>query len=130
MIPLLERLVSNDLHQKVSIYFAPIHSWGNDAHELAAETQSFSDWEIEWFVKMRELGFQQKHYLPGRKKNLCIATSREDELIDPFGEVFSCTEVSLVQSYEADGKNIHALGDVFSDALKYEERREIFEVLP
>lgn len=112
--PLLKRLAADGLQDKVTIYFAPIHSWGNDAHKLSAEKNDFAQWEIEWFLLMEELGFKNS-YLPARKKSACMALDPNSELVDPFGQTFGCTEVSLVPFYEKNGKNIHQLDMVTDD---------------
>lgn len=122
--PLLEQLAKDGLNEKVQIYFAPIHSWGNEAHKLAANKNDFAQWEIDWFIRMHELGFKC-NYIPKRKKKLCIAVDPSSSLIDPFGNIFNCTEVSLVPTYEENGENKYKLGHVSEDNLKYPERRNI-----
>jgi uncharacterized protein len=118
---LIEKLVNDNLQNRISLYFAPIHSWGNNAHLLAAETAEFSSWEIDWFIKMKDLGFKI-NVLPSRKKSICMAVNPNSELVDPFGGVYNCTEVSLVPSYEKDGENIHLLGTVSESNLRHQER--------
>jgi uncharacterized protein len=106
-------LFDDKIHNKIAnFYVAPIHSWGNDAHEKAAEMETFSSWEIDWCVQRLELGFNQLQILPNRKKRLCSALEKAAYLISPSGEVYGCTEVSLVPSYETTGENIHKIGHV------------------
>lgn len=121
IIPLLERLKNDDLHQKLNIYFAPLHSWGNDAHKLASDKLNFATMEIEWMSVMISMGFSLS-LLPKRKKNLCIAVNPNSELIDPKGNVFSCSEVSLVPTYEENGKNKFSLGNI-NEKIDDEKRK-------
>lgn len=116
--PLLERLKNDNLHTKVTFYVAPIHSWGNDAHLLAAEKTTFAEWEVQWLIEMEDMGFAV-NYLPKRNKTVCFTVQENNELIDPYGSVFSCSEVSLVPSYVKDGKNIHSLGTLEDAPLKH-----------
>lgn len=109
--PLIKKLAKDNLQKKISIYFAQIHSWGNDAHKLAADKQKFSDWEIEWLVEMEAYGFNVNYLYP-RKKQVCMALNPMSELIDPHGGIFGCTEVSLVPMYNHNGVNIHQLGKI------------------
>ncbi len=112
--PLIDRLSKDKILNKLSnIYFAPIHSWGNEAHLQAADQKEFSSWEIDWFIYLDGLGYRQQ-YLPKRKKSLCMSTQKNSYLIDPSGSIFGCTEVSLVPSYEVNGKNIHEIGNLKS----------------
>ena len=111
--PLLKTLAKDNIHNKISFYLAPIHSWGNDADKDAAEKQIFADEEINWFCEMMELGFQLSLF-PSRRKITCLATNKSGELVDPYGSTFKCTEVSLVPTYEKDGKNIHRTGQISS----------------
>ncbi len=122
--PLLRQIAQDRLHKKVHVYFAQIHSWGNDAHKLAADKTDFAQWEIDWFIEMLELGYTF-NYLPRRKKTLCIAVDPSSDLIDPFGNIFSCTEVSLVPSYEKNGENIYKLGHLSDEQLTHPEKRQI-----
>lgn len=121
--PLIRQMSEDGLSDKVRVYFAQIHSWGNDAHLLAASKEDFSSWEIDWLIELAEYGFKTR-LLPSRNKNLCIAVSKESELIDPFGNVFSCTEVSLVPSYEENGENTYALGNISNAYLEKNSRRD------
>lgn len=107
--PLLERLKADNLEKRLNFYVAPIHSWGNDAHLMSAEKLQFAQWDIEWLIELQELGFHVG-FLPKRNKSLCMTVQAHNELVDPFGDVFSCTEVSLVPSYVKNGKNQHRLG--------------------
>jgi uncharacterized protein len=112
ILPLLEKIKSDGIEDKISIYFAHLHSWGNDAHKLGAEKKEFASWELNWFTYMLTNNFNFK-LIPGRSKNLCMAVNPHSELVDPFGEVFSCTETSLVESYkDQNGKNIYSLGNI------------------
>ncbi len=119
VVPLLNKLKQDNLHKKIKFYVAPIHSWGNDAHMLAAEKTNFADWELEWLIDMSQMGFHV-NYLPMRNKSVCFTVNPNNELIDPFGEVFSCSEVSLVPFYnDKKGKNIHALGNTETAPLNH-----------
>ncbi len=106
VLPLLRLLQEDGLHNKVSFYMAPLHSWGNDAHLLAAEKHSFAEWEVDFLVAMKEMGFPVS-FLPTRTKSVCMAVQPDSLLIDPMGGVFGCTEHSLVPFYEEAGVNKH-----------------------
>ena len=93
--------------------------------KISAEKKTFSDWEIEWLIEMQECGFKV-NWLPKRKKSVCFAVRPNAELIDPYGGIYGCSEVSIVPSYEVDGKNIHEIGNVLDAELKHPERRNTF----
>ncbi|MCB9228856.1 MAG: radical SAM protein [Deltaproteobacteria bacterium] len=120
---LLKKMADHGVHKKANFYVAPIHSWGNDAHELAADKAEFAGWEIDWFIEMRKLGFHIEP-LPKRKPQVCMAVSENAYLIDPYGSIFGCSELSLVDTYkDSEGNEIHKIGDVRSENLMAEDRR-------
>lgn len=114
--PLLQKLKSDGLHELIDFYVAPIHSWGNQAHLLAAEHQEFAQWEIGWLIDMIDMGFKVK-LLPNRSHSVCFTVNPMYELIDPFGDIFSCSEVSLVPKYVENDRNIYSLGSVLDEQV-------------
>jgi len=95
---LLQQLAAAGIQDKVGFYVAPIHSWGNDAHHGSLSKEEFAAWEITWFGEMIELGFQPG-LLPQRKPLVCMAVMPNAELVDAYGNIFNCTEVSYVPTY-------------------------------
>lgn len=109
-MPEFIKMLSHDkIFEKCQFYFAPIHSWGNDAHTLVNDKKQWSREQIEWFIHVKESGGPVT-LLPKRVKNLCMAVSKDAQLIDPHGSVFKCSEVSLVPFYMKEGKNVHLMG--------------------
>jgi uncharacterized protein len=98
VVPLLELLASEGVQRRIHFYVAPIHSWGNDAHQLSLDPQEFADREIEWFVRMLDLGFPIS-LVPALSPIVCIAVEPDSVLIDATGELYNCTEVSYVPTY-------------------------------
>ncbi len=95
---LLQLLAAEGIQDKISFYVAPIHSWGNDAHSLSLSKEQFATWEIAWFGEMIELGFNVS-LVPTRKPLVCMAVMPHAELVDAYGNIFNCTEVSYVPTY-------------------------------
>ncbi len=73
---------------------------------------------------MQSLGFSV-HLLPRRNKVTCLAVNDSGLLIDPSGDLYNCTELSLVPTYENHEGNIHNLGSVSSGVIN-EDRRQHF----
>jgi len=107
--PLMRLLANRGLQRRISFYVAPIHSWGNDADELAMSPEEFGSREIEWLAELLNLGFEAV-LLPTRKPVVCMAVQRDAELVDASGDVFNCTEVSQVPAYGSP--NVYAIGRV------------------
>jgi uncharacterized protein len=95
---LISRLAGAGL-QKVlkTVYFAPIHDWGNDAGCTALPPEVFAKYEIEWFVALVEAGFHPV-LLPKRVEVNCLAVKRDGFVVDPFGNLYNCPEPPLVTS--------------------------------
>lgn len=110
--PLIDLLHAKGWSRKLFFYIAPIHGWGNGAEKKAMPKEEFADRLIDWYLYLMEKGFQVNP-LPSRRYELCMATSLDHELIDPWGNRFDCTEVSLVKSYEdLQGKNRFQIGHI------------------
>jgi len=109
VVPLLQQLADAGLQDRVAFYVAPIHSWGNDAHDLALPPAEFAALEISWFTEMMRLGFNPG-LLPIRVKRTCVAVGKDDLVIDANGELFSCTEASYVPEYGTP--NRYAIGHI------------------
>lgn len=82
-----------------NLYFAPIHSWGNSANNMALQSELFSYKSLCWKLYLVSKGWNIG-FLPKRKYGACIATSKDQVIIDPNGEEFDCTEMPLVRSYK------------------------------
>lgn len=107
---LLNQLKESDLQNKINFYCAPIHSWGNDAHNLSFSPNEFADLEIEWLMQMKELGFRVNLF-PGAKPIVCMTVHKDAEVIDAYGNIFSCTEIPYVDSYNASE---YVLGNILN----------------
>ena len=107
--PLIRMLAADGLQNRIAFYVAPIHSWGNDAHQESLSNEEFANWEMRWFAEMIELGFTPA-VLPKRRTIVCFAVSPSAELVDANGDLFNCTEVSYVPKY---GKpNLYSIGSL------------------
>lgn len=91
------------------VYFAPIHSWGNDAAAMSLDRPQYAAHEASWLLRLTQYGFEIPR-LPTPKPVVCMATSRSSELVDAHGEIFNCTEVSYVPAYGTP--NRYSLGHV------------------
>lgn len=108
---LIDVLFSNGLAKRVGLYFAPVHDWGNGAHETALDPQEFAEREIVWFARMLEQGFDVD-LVPARKPIVCMAVRSDARLTDAYGTEFNCSEVSYVPAYGEP--NRYATGHVSS----------------
>lgn len=121
--PLIDLLVKHELHTKIA-YFYPIgvYSWGNDAHKKSLTKEEFAKKELKWRVKMMKHSFNGSNGIgnTSRKKSVCMATSKSSELIDAYGNIFNCTEVSYVSVYE---NTDYVLGNVKNAPLVEKEKR-------
>lgn len=95
---LVRLLAEANVQDQISLYFAPIHSWGNDAHLKSLSRAEFAAWEMERYAEMVLLGFTPS-LLPTRKPTVCLAVMPEGELVDAYGDIYNCTEVSYVPAY-------------------------------
>jgi uncharacterized protein len=92
---------------KVSFYTALVRPWGNDVSEYAVPRDQVVDVERQWLRAYRENGLATTLLPRARTKTVCVAVSRGSEVVDPTGNVHSCTEQPLVP-----GREKTALGHV------------------
>jgi uncharacterized protein len=94
----VETLAAAELQRCISVYFAPIHDWGNEADTLSLSPDEYAALEMDWLALLALRGFAAP-LLPRAKPIVCMAVNPRAELIDPHGELYNCTEVSLVPAY-------------------------------
>jgi uncharacterized protein len=104
---LLQMLAEKGVQERIGFYVAPIHSWGNDAHTRSLSAEEFATWEITWLAEMIQLGFKPG-LIPSRKPVVCMAVNPQAELVDAYGTIFNCSEVSYVPTYGSP--NEYAIG--------------------
>ena len=110
---LAERLAEAGLQTRVSFYLASVYSWGNDAHKLSLSREDFADLELRFQTRLGQLGFRL-HLLPRRKRVVCLAVTPTGKVVDAFGKVYNCTEVSYVPAYGIP--NIYSQGSITAPA--------------
>lgn len=111
--PLIELLAEHNLQRRLSFYPVSVYSWGNDAHLKSIPPESYGQQELAWFRQMTELGFEIG-LMPQRRPIVCMAVHKDSELIDAYGNVFNCTEVSYVPAYGEPNK--YSIGTVSTPA--------------
>ena len=110
--PLLHTLKSNGLLEKISaFYLAPVHAWGNDAHLTSLPIEEFADFEISILLEQLRLGMPLD-MVGTRKKQVCMIVDKEAELVDAFGNIFNCSEISYVPGLE---NSEYKLGNIKND---------------
>ncbi|MGA9212609.1 radical SAM protein [Kaistella sp.] len=114
---LIDELKALGLNKKIKgFYVAPIHSWGNDAHLKSLEVENFADKEIDWLMYCLKNEFSSS-ILPARKKQTCMAVDPAAELVDAYGNIYNCTEISYVPTYDDSDYILGNLETVSSDNL-------------
>jgi uncharacterized protein len=94
-------------HPKVSFYCTLVRPWGNDVSEYAVPVDQVIDVERKWLRAYQANGLATPLLPIGRVTNVCVAVMPTAEVIDPTGNVYSCTEQPLVP-----GRKGAALGHV------------------
>ncbi len=107
--PLIQWLSDHELQNKISFYTVGVYSWGNDAHKRSLTKEQFAKEEIKWIAQMLKFGIQPR-LIPKRVKQVCMAVSKTSEMYDGKGNIFNCTEVSYVPSYEKSDYVLGRLG--------------------
>lgn len=106
---LIDDMREAGLQQGVSVYFAPLHDWGNNAGEASLSIEDFSQYELMWYAKLLDSGFKLG-LIPSRKKLVCMSLSPTSQVYDAYGDIFNCSELSQVPGYGTP--NRHRLGNL------------------
>lgn len=106
-------------------YIAPVHSWGNDAHLNSLSKEEYAKLEMEIFIKLLKKGFSYSSLLPNTlKKIVCLALEKDGELIDTFGDIYNCTEISQVETY-TNSENIYKIDNLKNIETPYLDKRPL-----
>lgn len=96
---LVDELATRGLLQHVTFYISPIHSWGNTAHLGALDQRTYAHFEIDILRRLMDRKVHVQLVPAGRKKIVCMSLKRDAELVDAYGDVYNCSEVSQVAAY-------------------------------
>jgi uncharacterized protein len=124
---LIDHFNELDILKKVSFAFSPVFDWGgNKANKESLKMDDFSNLEIDWMLKIHDLGGNVNVSLPERQAIPCMVGNKDSEVIDAFGNIFSCYELPYTQAYQND-KYIE--GNLLTDKPenKKNEMREFFD---
>lgn len=90
----------NILTRLSAFYFAPVYSWGNEAHEKSLSLNDFAKLQTELLIRQIKLGMKPG-LLPGTSFQWgCVIHSKSSEVIDATGDIACCTEVAYVDGYK------------------------------
>lgn len=99
---LLEDLAAQGLvSSRLSLDLHPVYNWGNDLSAVRLDTRTYGELEIGLLRKAIGLGFEVPLVPRVRRDVVCVAVTDSSEVISATGQVFSCTEHPLVDTYEA-----------------------------
>lgn len=96
---LVDELAARGLLAHVTFYISPIHSWGNTAHHGALDQRTYAAFEIDILRRLMDNKARVQLVPAGRKKIVCMSLKRDAELVDAYGDVYNCSEVSQVAAY-------------------------------
>ncbi|MEV6033990.1 radical SAM protein [Nonomuraea sp. NPDC052116] len=115
---LLQTLAAHGLgHPSVDLDLMPVHSWGNDVSDVELTPAGYAEREAEWLALARSLGLRFRLLPTRRRSTTCLATTRNGELLDPSGAVYSCSEHPLVPR-DRDSGVLATLDELATTALR------------
>lgn len=99
---LIDLLDQNGILEKTSFYTAPIHDWGDTKGTLVngISREEYALFEIDVFLKLKELGKLNSQIIPLRVQNVCMVVSSTSEVYDAHGNVSTCWEIPYTPAYD------------------------------
>lgn len=90
---LLNKLLADDIANKISISFAPIEDWGgNDAGKASFSHEDFSKLHMQWIKFCIRHNINVKNLIPRRSYGTCMVETEFGEVIDAYGHTYPCWE--------------------------------------
>lgn len=118
ILPLYNYLKSLGIIQHVEFYIAPVHSWGNDISSCETDLEKINKLDTDIIIQKLKDGFVCSSLLPERKKNVCMAVNKDSFVIDPVGNMYSCSEIPLVPTYNHEDY-------IYSNIVNYSESNKM-----
>lgn len=117
VVPLLEMLASYNILDKVNLQFAEIVDWGkNGASKDSLSITEFAEKEIDWILKLVQLGGSASSFIPEREYVACMVQEKNSEVFDAFGNIYPCYELPYTPAYE---NSDYLVGNIKDDPKTY-----------
>lgn len=101
VVPLLDLLSKNGLHNKIFFYTANVFSWAQNGADKGFTIEEYANKCIDYLIYLEQRGFTLINLLPNRTPPVyCLATSENAEMYDAYGNIFDCSETSYSSIYE------------------------------
>ena len=95
LVDLADRGLASD---RVLVNLQPVHDWSNDTSGIRLPIEEYAHLESGWMLRMYLLGLRFGVLPVAPKPVVCAAVTRSAEILDPAGQVFSCSEHVLVDA--------------------------------
>ncbi|MRN00435.1 radical SAM protein [Riemerella anatipestifer] len=97
---LIDEIYQEGILNDINVTFAPVFDWGgNEADKNSFTPQDFADMEIEWLLKLLELGKKDINLIPKVRTSSCMVDNIDSEVHDAFGNIYACYEYTYTPAY-------------------------------
>lgn len=97
---LIDLVIEAGIQKYVLMSFAPVTDWGEvKGSENGLVRSDFARLEIRWLSKLMRHDFQVQ-LLPRRRFGACMVVNPASEVIDAYGQVYSCWEMPYTKTYQ------------------------------
>ena len=111
VIPLLHKLCSDNIQDKIRFYCACVVSWANNGAVNAKTWELIGKKSTEYILYMREHGFEVDT-LPHRSAPyVCLGTMKEAVMYDAYGNIYDCSETAYSNRYCGGPLHLGNLGE-------------------
>ncbi len=100
---LIDRIYTEGILHDIVMTFAPVEDWGgNEADKNSLSFQEFAEYEIQWYIKLIQLGKTNFEFIPGLVSSACMVSTENSEVFDAYGNIYACYEYSYTDKYTSD----------------------------
>jgi uncharacterized protein len=105
---LIDFFISKKYFDYFSYSIHPVHDFGHGENQMSEDKKKIANLEIEILHKMKKIS-TDLHLIPERRPEVCLAVNKYSFIIDPFGDLYSCTEIPIVDTYNKEDYKIGSI---------------------
>lgn len=111
-----------------SLQIIPVYDWGHSNGHLKLHPDDLDQLIVEWAGRAIGKGIRTEVLPLGKTANTCLSVGMHKDLIDPYGNIYSCTEYPLVKPYDVEKRlgNVHTYDKVQRPESDFDDFEKLF----
>ena len=113
-----------------SLQIIPVYDWGHSNGHLKLHQTDLDQLILEWTERAIGKGIRTEVLPLGKTASTCLSVGTHKDLIDPSGNIYSCTEYPLVKPYDTRKRlgNVHVYVKAQRPESDYDDFEKLFRL--